>query len=66
MLHARAEGARRERVLGFADHELDVGERARRLRVACFLLPGAFFMWENVGLTLLAGRETAERRSRAI
>ena len=27
MLHARAEGARRERVLGFADHELDVVER---------------------------------------
>ena len=25
-----------------------------------------FLLWENVGLTLLAGRETAERRSRAI
>ena len=31
MLQARAEGARRERVLGFADHELDVFERPLRL-----------------------------------
>ena len=33
MLHARAEGARRERVLGFADHELDVVERLTFLNV---------------------------------
>ena len=30
MLQARAEGARRERVLRFADHELDVVERPLR------------------------------------